>query len=218
MVLLLVDSVLDLKPLYIRMVTTRETTALMQEKFGLKNFSLGVDWKIFPISGKPRFKTPSTFMEPQGQDYRCTRKSTYGINAMLITDGVCFREAGVHEPGCIQDSAVFAISAFKHYWANAAGHHGFLCAADKAYPLTWKIIAPFREPEINRAPTQEKDRMRLFNSKMSEARTELMEFQFRRLVYMFPILNQLRYFMEDNQHLTMACLILFNIKRTYNIR
>ena len=216
-----VDSVLDLKPLYMRMATTREmreTATSMEEKYGIKNMSLGVDGKIFPIMGKPRFKNPPTFMEPQGQDYWCTRKSTYGINGMLLTDGTFFREAVCHEPGRMHDSAVFANSAFKQYWANAAGNHGFLCAADKAYPLTRNIITPFREPEINRAPTQEeKDRMRLFNGKMSGARTELTECQFGRLVKMFPILNQLRYFMEENQRLIMACLILFNIKRTYNI-
>ncbi len=59
--------------------------------------------------------------------------------------------------------------------------------------------------------------MRLFNDKMLGVRTELMECQFRRLIKMFPILNQLRYFMEENQRLIMACLILFDIKRTYNI-
>ena len=45
--------------------------------------------------------------------------------------------------------------------------------------------------------------MRLFNGKMSGARTELTECMFRRLVKMFPILNQLRYFVEDNQVLLM---------------
>ncbi len=34
---------------------------------------------------------------------------------------------------------------------------------------------------------------------------------------MFPILNLLRYFMEDNQVLIMACLILYSINRSYII-
>ena len=137
---------------------------------------------------------------------------------MLATDGTFFREAVVYEPGRVHDSAVYSNSAFKPYWANAAEQHSYLCAADKAYPLTRNIITPFREPEINRAPTQEeKDRMRLFNGKMSGARTELTECMFGRLVKMFPILNQLRYYMEDNQVMIMVCLILYNLKRTYII-
>ena len=53
------DAVLDLKPLYLKMATAREmreTANEIQEKYGIKNFSLGVDGKIFPISGRPRFK------------------------------------------------------------------------------------------------------------------------------------------------------------------
>ncbi len=215
------DAVLDLKPLYLKMATAREmreTANEIQEKYGIKNFSLGVDGKIFPLSGRPRFKEAPTFLEPQGQDFWCTRKATYGINAMLITDGVLFREAVVHEPGRVHDSAVYTRSTFKTYWANASRQHGFLCAADKAYPLSRNMITPFREPEINRALTQaEKERMRLFNGKMSGARTELTECMFGRLVKMFPLLNQLRYFMKDNQVLIMVCLILYNIKRTYII-
>ena len=71
-----------------------------------------------------------------GQDFWCTRKATYGIKAMLIMDGVLFQEAVVHEPGRVHDSAVYSRSTFKTYWANASRQHGFLCAADKTYPLT----------------------------------------------------------------------------------
>ena len=63
------DSVLDLKPQYLRMATQREmreTAASIEEKYGLKNICLGIDGKIFPISGLPRFKNPPTIMEPQG--------------------------------------------------------------------------------------------------------------------------------------------------------
>ncbi len=64
------DSVLDLKPLYLKMATAREmreTANSIHEKYGIKNFSPGVDGKLFPISGRPRFKEAPTFLEPQGQ-------------------------------------------------------------------------------------------------------------------------------------------------------
>ena len=52
---------------------------------------------------------------------------------------------------------------------------------------------------------------------MSGARTKLTECMIGRIVKMIPFMNQLRYYMEDNQVLIMVCLILYNLKRTYII-
>ena len=54
--------------------------------------------------------------------------------------------------------------------------------------------------------------MRLCNGKFSGAQTECTENMIRRLVQLFPNLNQLRFHLEVYQQIICCCVILFTIK------
>jgi len=205
------ETITNQKATWVCMPTRHEINKLADqynEDYGLENLPIGIDGKLFRLKDKPRFKNPPGRMDPQEQDY-WSYKNTYAINGQMVCDGTYFRDVVVHSPGRMNDASIYASSQFNVEWTT--NYRPFCVAGDSAYPSSVALVTPFTEREMsNDANIAAKQRD--FNKRHSQIRTVQTENMFGRLVKQFPVLNQLRYFMEFNQKVILCCIILFNIK------
>jgi len=80
-----------------------------------------------------------------------------------------------------------------------------VCLGDSAYSIGIGMITPF--------PHKTQDAQeRQFNRRHSGIRTLFTECVFGRLKRMYPVLTDLRYYVENSQKVIMACCILFNLR------
>jgi len=190
---------------YIRMPTRREcarTATAMYEKFGLKSCALGIDGCLMKMKEKPRFKVPPGEGEAQGQDYWCW-KGSFGLNAMIVSDDNLIRDVLAHPPGGRNDPMIYNASEFKAVWHEQ--YRPFVCLGDSAYALSEALITPFSY--LTKDYVEQK-----FNRRHSGTRCLMTECIFGRLKRMYPVLNELRYYVEKSQKVVLACCILYNLR------
>lgn len=108
-------------------------------------------------------------------------------------------------PGSAHDSRVFRRSEVKRVWER---QQEFKMVADTAYPISDVVIKPYlAEEALNDR------RKRLFNRRLSGMRTQMTECIYGMWKRRFPILRDLRYFVELSQKVILATAILENMAR-----
>jgi len=206
-----VECLVSLKQHFIKMPTRNEcvqTARFMKDKFKIKNLALGIDGKLFPFYGKPRFQHAPAQNDPRGQDF-WNYHGNYGFTSMVVTDGVYIRDVIAWQPGRMNDAGVYNGSQFKDEWH--INYRPFVCCGDSAYPISLGMVTPYSQREVTPGwPHYERNRK--FNKRMCGARTVMSEIIFGRLVRMYPVLDNLRYYVEFNQKVVLACMVLFNLR------
>ena len=127
------------------------------------------------------------------------RKLHYSLNVQVIGDAYQrILDLDCRYPGSAHDSRIWNQSAAKPY---LAGRPWYL-AGDAGYPLSATLIKPFPNPVGKR--------QRLFNIRLSGARTVMTENIFGIWKRRFPVLTNMRFHHEKAMKVVVATAVLHN--------
>ena len=110
-------------------------------------------------------------------------------------------------PGSTHDSRIWQRSEAKT-WLEA--QISFKCAGDSGYPISEVLVKPYETAEAGNVA-----RKRLFNKRLSSARTVMTENIFGMWKQRFPILRDLRCHLTLSQKIIVATAILENMAREW---
>ena len=189
------DAINTLKPDYIRFPTQREaaeSAQLIKDRFGLDRFAYGIDGVHMIFNGMPR-------NAPVHTDHFLNRKMRYSLNVMVIADAYHrILDLDLRYPGCAHDAKIWRDSSAQTY---LKGQPWYL-AGDAGYPLSPVLIKPFLNP-VNR-------QQRLFNARLSGARTVMTENVYGIWKKRFPVMTNLRFHHAKAMKAVLATAILHN--------
>lgn len=180
-----------------------ETSQKMLERFGLPRFAMAVDGMMARFEEAPR-KLPEGKHQ---QQYWC-RKQFFAINCQVIANEKRILDLDISWPGSTHDSRVWNRSQAKIYLES---QRRFLVAGDSGYPISEVLIKPFSNNEADGDR-----RKRIFNRKLSGARTVMSENIYGVWKRRFPIIKALRTDFRLSQKIICATAILFNLGRMWS--
>ena len=200
-----VNSLLEIKGEFVMMPNAEEmskTSERMYERFKLPGFALAVDGMHVRFVEAPR-GIPDHIPK---QTFWC-RKQYFSINVQLVCDDRLIRDVDCSWPGSTHDSRIWRLSEAKRYLEQ---QRRFKVAGDTGYPISEILIKPYSTQEVG-----DDRRKRLFNKRLSGARTVMSECIFGVLKRRWPILTAMRNHFVLAQKITVATAILFNIGRLW---
>lgn len=199
------DAIIERKDQFIFMPDVQEmedTSERMFDKFGLPRFAMAVDGMMSRFEEAPKKLPPGTYQ----QLYWC-RKQFYAINCQVVANDRRIYDLDCRWPGSTHDSRIWNRSEVKHYMES---QRRFLVAGDSGYPISDVLIKPF---SMNEASGDRRKRM--FNRRLSGARTVMSENIYGVWKRRFPIIKSLRTGFLFSQKIICATAILFNLGRMW---
>ena len=200
-----VDAIIIHKDEFVFMPDTDQMTATserMYNKFSLPRLAYAVDGMQVRFAQAPR-GIPNNI--PQ-QLFWC-RKQCYAINVQLLCDDRFILDVVLGWPGSVHDSRIWKLSEAK---AVIETQRRFFVAGDSGYPISENLMKPYSTQEAGADR-----RKRLFNQRLSGARTMMSECIFGALKRRWPILTGMRNHFVISQKIILATAILFNIGRLW---
>ena len=198
-----IPAILKLKDEFIKMPDELEMAASAQfnfDKFHLKGFAFGVDGVHCHLDKKPNAADLPDGVDPQRF---WSVKGGYSINCQVVGNHTKkILDIVLDYPGSAHDSRIFKNSEVKAYLEQLP----WLVAGDAGYAISTTLIKPYSTTEAANDPFK-----RLFNARLSGARTGMSEHIFGIWKALFPILRQLRFNLKHNQEVILATAILYNM-------
>lgn len=196
------DRLLQHRDTFIRMPTAEErdaTAAWIERKFHIPGIAYGVDGMLARLEDVPR-DLPVGPGLPNKQNF-WTRKSCPAINCLVLGDHkgrILDIDADWH--GAAHDATIWTYSNMRRVIEENRVH---LVAGDSAFPISDTLVKPFSTDEAQRDPVK-----KLWNLRLSGARTILTEHIYGRWKRRWPILNRGRehYPQECKNNLRMPLL------------
>lgn len=200
------DALISRKAQFISMPDIQEmqeTSQKMLDRFGLPRFAMAVDGMMARFEEAPR-KLPAGKHQ---QQYWC-RKQFFAINCQVIANEKRILDLDISWPGSTHDSRIWNRSQAKIYIES---QRRFLVAGDSGYPISEVLIKPYSNNEADGDR-----RKRIFNRKLSGARTVMSENIYGVWKRRFPIIKALRTDFRLSQKIICATAILFNLGRMWS--
>ena len=182
--------------------TMQKTAERMQDKFSLPRFAFAVDGCQVRFTNAPR-KLPANKV---AQMFWC-RKQFYALNVQVVGNDQFMYDLDVGWPGGSHDARIWSRSQAKRHIEL---QKRFLMAGDSGYPISENLVKPYTTAESANDPQK-----RLFNRRLSGARTMMSECLFGVWKARFPILKNLRTAFPLSQKIVLATAVLFNIARMW---
>ena len=199
------EALVKRKPQFVYMPnenTMHKTSERMQTKFHLPRLAMAVDGCQVVFTSAPR-KLPANKV---AQMFWC-RKQEYALNVQLVGNDVFIYDLDVGWPGGTHDARIWNRSRVKRHIEL---QKRFLLAGDSGYPISENLVKPYPIAETANDPLK-----RLFNRRLSGARTMMSECLFGVWKARFPILKNLRTHFPLSQKIVVATAVLFNIARLW---
>ena len=180
-----------------------ETAQRMFDKFKLPRFAMAVDGMQVRFNEAPR-KIPANKTK---QQFWC-RKQFYSINTQVVSNDEVIYDIDCGWPGSTHDARVWNRSEVKR-WIEE--QRRFKIVGDSGYPISEVLIKPYSTQEAG-----QDRRKRLFNRRLSGARTVMSECIYGVWKRRFPILKGIGTALQLSQRIIVATAVLHNIARMWS--